>query len=100
MYLTFDNKTESTLMYIINLIDFSIKRKAFSYPVGKLDDFKRMNSYVINDKLLQIASSRKEMKLIAKTFDDSILKTYYFHKNDSIVNRYKCFPSLSTSFLV
>ncbi|GGZ75539.1 hypothetical protein [Algibacter mikhailovii] len=84
LYLTFDNRTAATLMYIIDLTDFSIQRKEFSYPSGKLDDFQRMNSYVINDKLLQIASSRKEMKLVAKTFEDSILKSFYFHKEEPI----------------
>jgi hypothetical protein len=84
LYLTFDDRTDSTLMFIINLNDFTIQRKAFVYPVGKLDDFKRSNSFVLNDMLFQIATSKKEMKIVAKTLEDSTLKCYYFHKEQPI----------------
>jgi hypothetical protein len=84
LYLTFDDRTDSTLMFIINLNDFTIQRKEFLYPVSKLDDFKRRNSFVLNDKLFQIATSKKEMKIVAKTLEDSTLKSYYFHKEQPI----------------
>ena len=84
LYLTFDNKTNSTLMYVISLIDYSINRKEFIYPKGKIDDFDKYNSYFVDNKLFQIASSNKEMILIAKDLDGEILKSYYFDKETPI----------------
>lgn len=84
LYLTFDGKTDSTLMFIISLTDFSIDRKEFVYPKGKIDDFKKQNSYFLDDKLFQIASSKKEITLVAKTLDDGIINSYYFNKEKSI----------------
>ena len=84
LFLTFDNKTESTLMYVISLTDFTVERKEFAYPTGKLDDFKRHNSYFIDNILFQIASSNKEITLVAKKLDGSILQSYYFDKETPI----------------
>ncbi|WP_147677744.1 hypothetical protein [Algibacter pacificus] len=84
LYLTFDNKTESTLMYIINLSDFSIERKEFPYPKGKLQDFKKQNSYFLDNVLFQIASSNKEMALLATSLDGDVLRSYYFNKETPI----------------
>jgi hypothetical protein len=84
LYLTFDNKTNSTLMYVISLTDYSIDRKEFIYPEGKNDDYDKYNSYFIDNKLFQIASSNDEMIFIAKDLDGEILKSYYFDKETPI----------------
>ncbi|GAB1855320.1 hypothetical protein MHTCC0001_01530 [Flavobacteriaceae bacterium MHTCC 0001] len=80
LYLFFDNKTASTLMYQINLNNFSIERKEFLYPVGKIDDYSKYNSYYVDGILFQIASSRQEMSFIISDIDGKLLKLYYFDK--------------------
>jgi len=84
LYITFDNVSESTLMYVVSLKDYSIERKEFDYPKGKLDDFKKYNSYFVDDKLFQIASSNKEIVLLAKTLEGNLIKSYYFDNQTPI----------------
>ncbi|WP_194768646.1 hypothetical protein [Tamlana sp. I1] len=88
LYLTFDYKrTKSTLMIVISLIDFNIQRKEFAYAIGKIGDYKRYNSYFLDGKLFQIASSNKEMSLRVKSMTDSVLKSFYYHKEAPIAIR-------------
>ncbi|WP_282134774.1 hypothetical protein [Seonamhaeicola maritimus] len=84
LYLTFDNNSNSTLMYVINLKDYSIDRKEFVYPKGEIDDYIKFNSYFVDNKLFQIASSNKEMIFAVRDLNGSILKSYYFDKERPI----------------
>lgn len=84
LYLTFDNKTISTLMYKINLSDFSIERREFVYPVGKIDEYKKYNSYYVDGLLFQIASSKKEMTFVVRDLNEGLLKLFYFNKDTPI----------------
>lgn len=79
LYLTFDNSTDFTLIYIIDLNNFSIDKKKFNYPKGRIDDFKKYNSYFFDNKLFQISSSNKEMIFEIKSLKDEVLKSYYFN---------------------
>jgi len=84
LYITFDNTTESTLMYVINLINFSINKIKFDYPKGRIAKFEKYNSYFFDNKLFQIASSRKEVLFEVKNLNNDILKSYYFDKGTPI----------------
>ena len=81
LYLTFDNKDDFTLMYIINFDSLEVEVKRFDYPVGKIDDFKSHNSYFIDDILFQIGSSKKEMKLVVKDIDGVVKNSFYYNKD-------------------
>lgn len=84
LYLTFDNKTDSTLMYIINLEDFSLERKEFLYPIGKLDEYKKYNSFYVDHLLFQLASSNNEMTFVIRDLNGKILNIFYFDKETPI----------------
>ena len=84
LYLTFDNNTESTLMYIINLSDFSLEKKKFIYPKGRVDDYKNYNSYYLDGFLFQIASSNKEMTFVIRNLEGALLNLFYFDKDTAI----------------
>ncbi|HBY66613.1 MAG TPA: hypothetical protein DEG69_01860, partial [Flavobacteriaceae bacterium] len=56
----------------------------FEYPKGNIDDFKEYNSFIIDDKIIQLGSSRKEMKIVVKNFEDEVLKDFYFEKDTPI----------------
>ncbi len=84
LYLTFDNNTESTLMYILNFTDFSLEKKEFIYPEGREDDYKKYNSYYLNGFLFQIASSNKEMTFVIRNLEGELLNLFYFDKDTPI----------------
>ncbi|XMO87792.1 hypothetical protein AAFN75_05770 [Algibacter sp. AS12] len=84
LYLTFDNSTEFTVVYSIDLVNFSIEKKKYNYPKGKIDEFKKFNSYFFDNKLFQIASSNKEMIFEVKSLENEVLKSYYFNKETPI----------------
>lgn len=84
LILTLDDNENGTLTYNIDLNTLDISEKSFTYPKGKIDDFKRYNSFVYNNKVFQFASSRKEMNFSIKDQNDKILKEFYLTKEDSI----------------
>lgn len=84
VYLTFDDKDSGTSVYDIDLETFSIDFKSFSYPKGKLDDFKKYNSFIYEDKIFQIGSSKKEMGFTIKNFSGELIKDFYVQDDQPI----------------
>lgn len=81
VYLTFDGNKEATLFYSINLENYDISLKQFSYPTGKVKEFKKFNSFFFKDKLFQIASSKEEMAFVVKTLENEVIKEHYIRKD-------------------
>lgn len=84
VYLTFDGEGIGTSVYDIDLETLQIDFKTFSYPTGKIGDFKKFNSFIYDDKIFQIASSNDELSFIIKTLSGGILKEYYITEDDPI----------------
>lgn len=82
IYLTFDNNEKATIFYTINLDRLDIKLTTYAYPKPKVnEEFKKFNSFVFQDNIYQIASSKDEMALEIKDFDGTVLKEYYINRN-------------------
>ena len=85
IYLTIDDEDENyTILHSINLETLNFDTFLFEYPKGNIDDFKEYNSFIIDDKIIQLGSSRKEMKIVVKNFEDEVLKDFYFEKDTPI----------------
>ncbi|MCF1190145.1 hypothetical protein LRR18_01005 [Mangrovimonas sp. AS39] len=84
LHLTFDSNEYGTLVYTINLDSYDINFKAYPYPKAKLDTYEKFNSFLYNDFIFQMASSKEEMAFEIKSLDGKIWKNYYIDKNDSI----------------
>ncbi|WP_127846548.1 hypothetical protein [Psychroflexus aestuariivivens] len=81
IYLTIENEDELvTTLHIIDLESLTLSTKIYPYPKGNIDDFKAYNSFILEDKLLQMGSSPEEMKLVVKNFDNTIIKEFYLEK--------------------
>jgi hypothetical protein len=82
LYLTFDSNTEATILYTINLNNLSLDVKTFAYPKPRLKEvFKRFNSFVFQDNIFQIASSKHEMALEIKDFEGRVIKDFYVNRD-------------------
>lgn len=85
VYLTIESEDELlTTLHTIDLELLTLKTKTYPYPKGNKDDFKAYNSFILEDKLLQMGSSRNEMKLVIKNFDNSVVKEFYLDKEKPI----------------
>lgn len=85
IYLTIESEEELlTTLHTINLDTYSLKTKTYPYPKGMKDDFKKHNSFILEDKLIQLGSSRQEMKLVIKNLDDTVIKEFYLEKDKPI----------------
>lgn len=84
IYLTFDVNEIGTQIYKINLDSYSITLNEIPYPKGKIKDFKKFNSYIYQDKLYQIASSKEEMSFVIKDLKGVFLKEFYITKEKPI----------------
>ncbi|MFD1062441.1 hypothetical protein ACFQ1Q_04220 [Winogradskyella litorisediminis] len=84
LVLSFEDEENGTLVYTIDLNTLFISESSFLYPKGKIDDFKKFNSFIYEDRIFQLASSRKEMSFQIKDLDATILKEFYVTKEDSI----------------
>lgn len=84
VYLTLENQKDNTLLYDINLENYEILLKTFDYPEGTIEPFKKFNSYVYEDKIYQIASSKHEMKFLIKALSGELLKSFYIDKEHPI----------------
>ncbi|MFD1016866.1 hypothetical protein [Winogradskyella rapida] len=81
LYLTFDNDKTATLLYTINLETLDLKIKSYPYPKPRINDsFKKFNSYIFQNKIYQIASSKAEMAFEIKDFEGQLIKDYYVSK--------------------
>ena len=78
IYLPVENQEDlKTSLYTINLESLTIDQATFEYPKGEVGDFGRYNSFILDDKIFQVGSSKKEMKIAVKSFDDKKLKEFY-----------------------
>ena len=84
MILTLDYNPEFTQLFDINLVTFSITEKSF--PQQVLKTRAKSNSYLLQDKLYQLALSETQMALSAYSTSDNVnlLNTYSISENDTI----------------
>lgn len=83
--LTFDNNEEHTVLYTIDLDKLDLKVKTYPYPKPRLNDaFKKANSFLFEDKIYQIASSKDEMAFEIKDLEGNLLKDFYVNRDMNI----------------
>ncbi|WP_299250016.1 hypothetical protein [uncultured Lacinutrix sp.] len=82
--LTFDVNQKETLLYTIDLENLTLDYKTFTYPKSKTIEFKNYNSFVYQDYIYQIASSKEALKLEIKDFDSNVVKTFNISRDRSI----------------
>ncbi|MBT8244236.1 MAG: hypothetical protein HKP48_02865 [Winogradskyella sp.] len=79
------DEENGTLTYTFDLKTYNISEKIYDYPKGKIDDYKRYNSFIHKDKIFQLASSKKEMSFQVKDLNNRLIKEFYLTKEDSIL---------------
>ncbi|RMA66169.1 hypothetical protein [Ulvibacter antarcticus] len=85
LYLTFDDDDETaTKLYIIDLETLELTSSEYNYPKGKLEEFNRYNSFILDDHIIQLGSSNLEMQIEVKNFDGGIIKEHYLEKETPI----------------
>jgi hypothetical protein len=85
LYLTLENDDAlKTTLHIINLESRTLQTEVYEYPKGKKDDLKVYNSFILNDHIIQLGSSRDEMVLQIKSFDGNLLKEHYIDRDTPI----------------
>ncbi|WMI69209.1 hypothetical protein [Mangrovimonas sp. YM274] len=84
VYLTLENEEDKTYFYDIDIENYEIDLKIFDYPEGTIEPFKKFNSYIYEDKIYQIASSKQEMKLLINTLSGELVKSFYIDKEHPI----------------
>lgn len=73
-----------TSLHIIDLNSLTLTTKVYDYPKGKKDDLETFNSFILDDRIIQLGSSRDEMVIHIKDFDGSVLKEYYIDRDEPI----------------
>ena len=84
VYLTFEEDGFFTIVNTIDLENLTLKTDLFEYPKGKLDDYKKYNSFIFENTFFHIASSRDEMIFQIKDLENNFLKEYYVDRESSI----------------
>jgi len=85
VYLTIEDEEDlQTIFYKIDLENLSMEQALYQYPKGRIWDFKKYNSFILEDKIFQLGINIDEMKIIVKNFDGEILKEFYIEKNQPI----------------
>lgn len=85
VYITIeDDENLHTIFYKIDLESLSMEQAFYEYPKGRVADFKKYNSFIFEDKILQLGSSNNEMKIIVKSFTGESLKEHYIEVNQPI----------------
>ncbi len=79
-----DDAGLQTILYNIDLDNLSIAETSYAYPKGEIGDFKRYNSFILDDKIFQLGSSKDEMKITVKSFTDDNLKEFYIELDKPI----------------
>lgn len=72
-----DQEGEQTVLYKIDLEDLTLSESSYEYPKGEIGDFKNYNSFILDDHLFQIGSSKEELKVHIKNFDNEIINEFY-----------------------
>jgi len=82
VYVTIESDKELlTTLHIVDLESLTLTTKTYPYPKGEIGDFKVFNSFLLEDKIIQLGCSYNEMKLVIKNLDNSIVKTHYLEKD-------------------
>lgn len=84
VYFTFEDEESHTILNTLDLSSLELTTKTFSYPKGRIDEFKNFNSFIHGENFFHIASSRDEMIFQVKNFDNEVLKEFYVAQEDSI----------------
>ncbi|KXO00585.1 hypothetical protein LS48_04110 [Aequorivita aquimaris] len=85
IYLTIeDDENLQTIFYKIDLDVLSMEQAIYEYPKGRIWDFKKYNSFILDDKIFQLGINKDEMKIYVKNFEGEILKEFYIEKNQPI----------------
>ncbi|WP_053976814.1 hypothetical protein [Mangrovimonas xylaniphaga] len=103
VYLTLENVEDKTYFYDIDIENYEINLKTFDYPEGTIEPFKKFNSYIYEDKIYQIASSKHEMNFSIKNLTGELVKSFYIDKehpidfkNSAIIQEGTRVPFIST----
>ncbi len=81
---SFDHNNIETKLCFINLNTFTARFKNYDKPSKNKEGY-RSNSYLLDNKLFQIASSKKEMKFtVTDIVTDTIIKEYAVKKGENI----------------
>ena len=85
VYLTIeDDENLQTVFYKIDLEVLNMEKALYDYPKGKVGDFKKYNSIILEDKIFQLGSSNNEMKIVIKNFEGETFKVFYIEVNQPI----------------
>lgn len=81
---TEDEEGLQTVLYKIDLTNLSLEQASFEYPKGNIGDFTNYNSFILDDHLFQLGSSKDEMKVSIKNFDNEVLNEFYIESDKPI----------------
>lgn len=85
VYLTIEDDGDlQTIFYKINLESLTMEQALYEYPKGKIWNFKKYNSFILDDKIFQLGINIDEMKIVVKNFEGEISKDFYIEKNQPI----------------
>lgn len=84
LVLTLEDEDNGTYIYELDLNSFEFETHRISYPSGKIDNYKKHNTFLYEDLVFQLSSSRKEMDFSILNYNGELLKTFYYGKDDPI----------------
>ncbi|MHA7055744.1 hypothetical protein ACWGOQ_0000885 [Aquimarina sp. M1] len=83
--ISFDNSVKETKVCFINLDTYELTYKSYDQPAKTEQGFAKSNSYIFDNKLFQISSSRQKMKFRVSDIETKeIIKEYRLNKEDTI----------------
>ncbi|MCL5127413.1 hypothetical protein [Algibacter sp. L4_22] len=83
---TFDQDKNKTIVVTLNPTNFNVKHDVFQHSEVIGQQFSKHNSYIFDNKLFQISSSREQMKFTVKDFKTKeLIKDIVLNKPDSIM---------------
>lgn len=81
IYLTFDVNELATHLYKIDLEQLNLDYKIYPYPKSKSHEFKNYNSFIFENNIYQIASSKETLKFVISDFDSKVIKEFNIFKD-------------------
>ena len=84
IYLTFDVNEVATHLYKIDLEQLNLDYKIYPYPKSKSHEFKNYNSFIFENNIYQIASSKETLKFVISDFDSKVIKEFNIFKDKKI----------------
>ena len=83
---TFDVNQSFTQTLTINLSNFTATQKTYAVPFVPLDPGERpdLNSFLVNDVLIQMKVKSKLLELTAKSLDDTVLKSISLRSDEEV----------------